>query len=317
MGGWVGVALRRAADDAALVFAAALVVLVASGTLVAAAIYPDAIVRSGVIRTLAAADPVATAISVTIDVRMADVTEVDRTVRDAVGSALGPAADQVALTGSSEAYGLANGVADGAPATRFAFADGLDAHAHLVRGRWPADAGADLESAVTEAGAVALGVDTGSVLEVASKLDPGRRFSVRIVGVFALDDPADALWGSDRVVLTGTEKLGSFTTIGPLFIGRDALLGRTIVGRATLAWRAIPSFGRFAPENLAGIGSGVAALTDRLAGRLGRGQAIVVRTDLPRLLDAVAKRVTQADAGSTLVAGQIVVLREGRLVTRA
>ncbi|HEX7472436.1 MAG TPA: ABC transporter permease [Candidatus Limnocylindrales bacterium] len=308
VGGWLGVALRRAAYDAALLVAAALVVLVAAGTLVAAAIYPDTIVRSGITRTLAAADPATSAISVTIDVRSADVAEVDPTVRDVIGSALGPAADQVALTGSSEAYGFSSGAAEGAPATRFAFADGLEAHARLVRGRWPVGAGADLEATVTEPAAVALGVDTGSTLDVASKLDPSRRFSVRIVGVFALDDPADAFWGSDRLVLNGTEKLGSFTTIGPLFIGRVDLLGRTIVGRATLAWRAVPAFERFAPENLADIGSNVAGLTDRLAGRLGRGQAIVVRTDLPRLLDGIAKRITQADSGSTLVAGQIVVL---------
>ena len=313
MGGWLGVALRRAANDAALVVAAALVVLVAAGVLVAAAIYPDAIVRAGIARTLAAADPVASGISVTIDVRQPDAATFDTTVREVIGGALGPATGDIGLTAMSEAYGVSSADAQ-SPATRFAFADGIEAHAHLLRGRWAVDAGpttgpsADIEATLGEPAAIALHLDAGSVLDVASRLDPNRRFTVRIVGVFAVNDPADAFWGGDALLLNGTEQRGPFTTVGPLFIGRQALLDRTIVTRVSLAWRAVPRFGSFAPENLASIAGNVGALPDRLAGRLGRGQAIVVRTELPRLLGAVSNGLAQAGSGSTLVAGQMVVL---------
>lgn len=315
MGGWLGVVLRRAADDAALVLAAAVVVLVAAGVLVAAAIYPDAIVRAGIARTLAAADPVASGISVTIDVRQPDAVTFDTTVRDAIGGALGPAVGDIGLTGMSEAYGLPTGDPDTAPATRFAFADGIENHAHLLRGAWPVDSGptsgpgaANVEAAIGDQAAQTIGVDAGSVLDVTSRLDRNRRLTVRIVGVYALNDPADAFWGGDPLLLSGTQQQGPFTTVGPLVIGHQVLLDRTIVNRATLAWRAVPAFGSFAPENLAAIAGNVGALPDRLAGRLGRGQAIVVRTDLPRLLGAVSNGLTQAGSGSTLVAGQMVVL---------
>ncbi len=317
MGGWLGVALRRATHDAALVAAAGLVVLVAAGVLVAAAVYPDAIVRAGIARTLAAADPVASAISVSIDVRRSDADAFDTTVRDVIAEALGPASGDIAMTALSEAYGPPSADAR-SPATRFAFADGIEAHAHLLRGRWAADAGpptapstagpADLEAAVGEPAALAMHVDAGSLLDVGSRLDPKVRFRVHIVGVFAANDPADAFWGGDPLLLTGSEQRGPFTTNGPLFIGRQALLLRTIVTRVSLAWRAVPRFEAFAPENLATIGGNVGALPDRLAGRLGRGQAIVVGTELPRLLGAVSIGLTQADSGSGLVAGQMVVL---------
>jgi FtsX-like permease family len=315
MVGWLGVALRRAAHDAALIVAAALVVLVAAGVLVAAAIYPDAIVRAGIARTLAAADPVASGIAVTIDVRQSDAATFDATVRDVVAAALGPASGDIRLTGQSEAYGLASGDAQSA-ATRFAFAEGIESHAHLLRGRWATDTGAptiagppaEMEATLGEPAALALQVDAGSEFDVTSRLDPHVRFTVRVVGIFAVDDPADAFWGGDGFLLSGTEQRGPFLTIGPLFIGRDALLSRTIVTRVSLAWRAVPAFGRFAPENLSAIGGNVGALPDRLAGRLGRGQAIVVRTELPRLLGAVSSGLTQAGSGSTLVAGQMVVL---------
>ena len=303
MGAWLAVALRRAAHDAALISAAALVVLVAAGVLVAAAVYPAAVVRAGIVRTMTAADPVEAGVSVTIEAKKADVAAFDATVRDVVGGALGPASGTVALTGLSESYSLASGAT-----TRFAFADGLDSHARLVRGRWPAGTGADLEATVNEPAAANLGVDAGTTVQVRSRLDPSLQFTVRIVGVFAVDDPLDQFWGGDQFLLTGIQRVASFTTVGPLFIGRDDLLGRTVVTRTTLAWRATPAFERLAPDNLAGIAGNVGALGDRLAGALGRGQAIVVRTELPRLLGEVGGRLSQADAGSTLVAGQMVVL---------
>ncbi len=315
MVGWLGVALRRAAHDAALIVAAALVVLVAAGVLVAAAIYPDAIVRAGIARTLAAADPVASGTAVTIDVRQPDARTFDVTVRDVVAAALGPARGDIRLTGQSEAYGLlSDGTQD--TATRFAFAEGIETHAHLLRGRWATDDSAptsagpspEMEATIGEPAALALHVDAGSVFDVTSRLDPHVKFTVRVVGVFAPNDPADGFWGGDGFLLSGTEQRGPFLTIGPLFIGREALLGRTIVTRVSLAWRAVPAFGRFAPENLSTIGGNVGALPDRLAGRLGRGQAIVVTTELPRLLGAVSSGLAQAGSGSTVVAGQMVVL---------
>ena len=312
MTAWLGIALRRAAHDAALVLAAALVVLASAGVLVAAAIYPDAIVRAGIARTLAADDAAASGISVAIDVRQADVTTFDGTVRELVAGALGPAAGGIAFSGMSESYGLPTGDPQSAPTTRFAFGDGLDTHARLVRGRWAVDTGAvltpELEATVSEPAAVALGVDAGSALVVTSRFDPGRRFTVRIVGIFAIDDPADAFWGANDLLLTGSEQRGPFTTVGPIYVGPNALLGRTIVTWASLLWRAAPAFDRLAPADLGWVSGNVSALGDRLAGRLGRGQAIVVTTGLPRLLAGVSDGLTQADSGATLVTGQIVVI---------
>ncbi len=312
MSGWLGVAARRASHDAASGIAAAALVLVTAGVLVTAAIYPGVVVRTGIARTLAAAPPVATGVSVAVDVLPTDVANDDRAVRGLIAGALGPTVDEIALTGLSESYALSGEGAAQPPATRFGFADGLDAHAHLLRGRWATDVtGGDpteLEAVVNEPAATLFHADAGTVLTVASNLDLNRRFAVHIVGVFAVNDPADAFWGGGSLLAGGSEQLGPFTTVGPLFVGRQTFLERTIVTRASLAWRATPVFAAFAPEDLGQIGGNVGALHDRVAGGIGGGQTIVVVSDLPRLLAAVSNGVGQAMSGSTVVAAQIVML---------
>ena len=315
--GWLGVALRRAAHDGPLVLAAAVIVLVASGVLVAASIYPEAVVRAGIVTSLREADPVQSSIAISIDVKPVDLPTFDSTVRDGVAQALGPAAGETSLLIRSDSYlplVAGRGPPHGGDAV-FAFAEGLDAHATLIRGGWPADETAPpsdptspIEAAVSEAGAAALGVDVGSLVTANSRTDIHHVLLVRISGVFAPTDAGEGYWGGSPLLVGGVESRGSFTTVGPLFVGRQVLTDRTLGARTSVVWRAVPAFRQFSAENVGGIGNEVRVLAERLAGRLGRDQTIGVATNLPALLGAVGGQLTEARSGSTLVAGQMVVL---------
>jgi hypothetical protein len=315
--GWLGVAIRRAVYDLPLVLAAAVIVLVASGVLVAASIYPEAVVRAGIVTSLREANPVQSSIAISIDVKPADLQTFDSTVRQLVADALGPANGETTLLARSDAYAaLTNGLGpQSGGSSIFAYAEGLEAHAHLVSGAWPADEAAPpsdptapVDAAVSEAGASALGVQLGSLVSATSRLDMHRVLLVRIVGVFAPNDGGDAYWGGDPLLVGGIEARGSFTTVGPLFVGRQVLIDRTLGVRSSISWRAVPAFPEFSAENVGGIGNEVRVLADRLAGKLGRDQTITVTTGLPALLGAVGGQLTEARSGSTLVAGQMVVL---------
>ena len=308
MVGWLGVVLRRATHDRALVIAAALVVLVASGVLVATTVYPEAIVRAGIARTLTAADPVASGVSVRIEVPTDAASTFDATVRAAVGEVLQPAAGMSVLVARSADYDMPRALRIEPPVTTFVYAEAIETHVHLVQGRWPADSPDTIEAAVSEQGAAALELAAGAQVGVISRLDGVRRFTVHIVGVFAPTDPAEPYWAGDRFLLGGSEQRGPFTTLGPLFVSRSVLLERTVGSRVTCVWRSFPAFADVTPSNAGSIAANVRGLADRLRSRLGSRQAVTVVTSLPDLLGTVSNRLAQAGAGSVLVAGQIVVL---------
>ena len=150
-GGWTGLVLRRAAADRPLVASAALIILVASTVLVAAAGYPAAAARKGAISRLVAADRLATAISVRVDVKSAAVADSDAPVRAVLADAMGPMGGQIVASGSSESYdfGAPNGGAY-PPSTTFAFTDELERHAHLAQGSWPIAGQSEVQAVVTQ-----------------------------------------------------------------------------------------------------------------------------------------------------------------------
>jgi hypothetical protein len=312
--GWTGLVVRRTLADRVLTASAFLVVLAAATTLVAAGVYPSAAARQGAVRALAAADSLEAAVAVTFDASPGDVAAVDAKVRGVLDAAMGPIAGTVLVAGRSESWSPANATEANPPLVAFGFLDGLSSHAHLVSGTWPSDGGTEIQAVVTQPAADRLGVATGGLLPVSSRLDPARRVAVRISGIVALDDRRDPAWGADPLALDGVATTGPFTTLGPLFVTRDSLLARTIVTRATLTWTAVPTFDGLATDEIPALAASTAAIHDRLTVSLGGDRSIDVRTGLPALLAGVGARVEQAGGGTAATAGLLLVLAVYALV---
>src|SRR6185295_14451708 len=151
-------------------------------------------------------------------------------------------------------------------------------HVHLVQGAWPVGGQPEMQAVVTQRAADRLGVALGNPLSVRSRLAPVRRFMVRIVGIIAPDDPADPVWSRDPLIAEGVKQTGPFTTVGPLFVTRDDLVGRTIVSTATMSWLALPDFSRLEIANIPALGAAAAGVDGRLGARIGRGPSITVQT---------------------------------------
>ena len=314
-GGWIGLVLRRASADRPLVASAALIILVASTVLVAAAGYPAAAARKGAISRLVAADRLATAISVRIDVRSASIADVDAPVRAVLTDAMGAMGGQIAASGASESYDFGGqGGGDYPPSTQFVFADELDRHVHLAQGAWPVAGQPEIQAVVTQRAADRLGIALGDPLRVNSRLAPVRRLTVRIVGIVVPNDPADPVWGGDPLILEGAKQTGPFTTVGPLFVTRDDLLGRTIVSTATMSWLALPDFTRLEIADIPALAAGAAGVDGRLGARIGRPSAIKVQTSLPATLADVDASLAEGAAGSGVVGAQLLVLAVYSLV---
>ena len=316
---WLRLALRRLADEPALAGAAIVVALVASTIAAACVVYPDTMLRRGLLAVLGAADPAASAVIVTTDVAPSVAAEVDAAVEEGIRAALAPGDGPVVRTARSTSWQLPGG--EGLaypPLTVFAWDEGLAARTALVEGAWPTDEPTDRVEAVVTAGAAeALGLAAGSVVEVASRLDPDRSVDVVISGVVRVLDAADPAWGGDRLALDGAAQPGSFPLRGPLFVTRDALLDK-IGGRdVTLGWRALPVAEQIAPEDVAAIRDRVAGLGARLERDLGRDDPVTIATGLTAVLDEAGAGIAAGRSGVAIIALQLLFLAAYALVLLA
>jgi hypothetical protein len=297
-------------DERALVGTAMLVTLIATTVSAACVIYPDATARQGLLALLGAADSAASSVVVAVDLPPAIADDADSAVATGTADALGPAAGRLVRTIRSESWQLPGGTGlEHPPLTQFAWDEGLRERATLVAGAWPGAGLADeVEAVVTERAAAHLGITAGGSLVVSSRIDPGRVLTVRITGLIAITDPADPAWGGDPLVLAGAIQPGSFPLRGPLFVDRDTLLARTVLQRASLSWRALPSFERLGPGDIALVEGGLAGLRPRLEAQLGTDRRVTVQTDLPAILARAGGGITAGGSSAAIIAAQLLLL---------
>lgn len=304
---WRLVGRRSLADR--LVIAVAWLVMVAAVTLLAAgAMYADAVARSGLLRSLTEADPLAANVQVSALVPVADAAAADATVTDHVTDAVGSALGELVRFGRSESYALPDQPDEVRDLVVFGFAENIEAHARLVGGAWPVAGGEPLEAAVAQPVAERLGLDVGAELELASRLEDDRLVSVRVAGIFSVDDPSDPYWWREPLDLTGISEGSTFTTHGPLFVARDDFLAHTIVHRAELRWRVFPELDAVAAGNMDGLRSGIGSLAGRLDADLDEATSIRVDSGLPEVLASAGASLLVSRAGVLLLNVQLAVL---------
>ena len=135
------VSLERMRVDWPIVGAAWLITLLAATLLAAGPIYSSAVSLAGLHRVLADA-PVADAnIEVTLRAEVADAQAIDTTVSRALRDAMGDLPTEVRWSGQSNTFALPGQDPDEVrDLAVLGFADGVEEHASLVEGAWPADA---------------------------------------------------------------------------------------------------------------------------------------------------------------------------------
>ncbi|MCK2219889.1 FtsX-like permease family protein [Actinomadura sp. ATCC 31491] len=253
--------VKRAFSEPLLLLAAFGAILLATTTLVALTMYASSIADAGVRRAMETASFRQTAAVVSTPVTAETFPRYDRAVRDELTRAYGTAP---AFTTSFRSDSYVMPGQDGEPQPellRFGSHDGLDRHARLVSGSWPRPGPGPVEAALSLPAASAAGLEVGREFTTKGRLDP-RPVTVRVVGVFQLDDPAGERWANEQLLSRGVER-GEFTTYGPLMIPRETFLARFATS-VNATWTAEPDLSALTPERLRPLAGALAGVGDRL-----------------------------------------------------
>ena len=312
---------RRTRADWPIVTAAWLITLLATALFAAGPIYSSAAALAGLRRTLADAGAADTSVQVSLYGTPAYAASVDGEVQADMHAALSPLQGSVIRDGRAAAtFGLtaSTGGQAGDQAV-LGFLDELPGHAHLTGGSWPAAVGASepLQVVVLDAVATDLHLAVGDGLSLtAPQSGP---LAVRLVGTFAVNDPADAYWYGDQQLTKGIVRNGGYRVLGPFLTTPDGVLGNAAFTSVHLRWRALPDFDGLTVDNVTGIHDRLSALPDQLSVATNGG--LDVATGLPDIL-ANAERsllVTRTEvlllmAQLAIMAGYAILLTASLLV---
>jgi hypothetical protein len=301
--------LKRAASDRLIVGAAFVTVLLAAALLAAGPIYSEAVALSGLERTLEDAPARDSGLEASGRIPLQDETETAERVERGIRGVLGDVA--VYRSGISDSYAVPDG--EGRPADAlavFAFYDGLEEHATLTAGDWPAQGGGAVEAAVPSAAAEALGLAPGDEITLASIADPRKKVDVRVAGTYRVNDPRDAFWWGHRLETHG-ERTIDFTTYGPFVVPEDAF--PSVAGtEANLAWRAAASPTAFTVAALPGLREKASTLQERL--NEGATRDVTVDTGLVAVLDRTDHLLTVTRSGVLIPSVQLAILAGAALL---
>ncbi|MFI9837963.1 FtsX-like permease family protein [Nonomuraea sp. NPDC051941] len=287
--------VKRALSEPLLLLAAFGSILLATTTLVALTMYASSIADAGVRRTMETASYRQTAATVSAPVTAETFPKFDRSVRAEFAKAY---ARPPAITTSfrSDSYVMPGQDAQERPELlRFGSYDGLDQHARLVSGSWPHAGGDRVEAAISLSAASATGLKAGQEFTTKGRLDP-RPVTVRIVGVFQLNDPFGERWAGEQLLSRGVER-GEFTTYGPLMVPRETFVARFATS-VNATWTAVPDLRTLTPAQLRPLAGAIDRLGERLKAD-GCGSCVAA-SRLPEIL-------TQLDTASLVARSTMLI----------
>jgi hypothetical protein len=312
-------ALRRTTADRALALAAFALLLASTTLLTTGTLYADAVALGGVRTAIADAAPTDRRLTVRIAATSDTLAELDGAVA-AAGQAVLDAAGGGDVTPIVASESLIVGAREEHRLTVLATRPGIEAHATLAEGRWPADAAGPFEAVVSTRAADALGLRVGDVIDVTPPSTTSV-VTVRIVGRWE-PDAADPYWAGTDLDLAGSLARGGFTTAGPLVVASGAALAAALP-RVALEWRIAPQVEAIRVEAIDDLAARVAAFPAVLRASLPVGIQARVETDLPRILASVDRSVLVSRSGVlvlvlefAVVAAYAVVLVAGLLTDR-
>ena len=313
------VSLERMRVDWPIVGAAWLITLLAATLLAAGPIYSSAVSLAGLHRVLADA-PVADAnVEVTLRAEVADAQAIDTTVSRALRDAMGDLSTAIHWSGQSNTFALPGQDPDDVrDLAVLGFANGVEEHASLVEGTWPAEsAGAQpIDVAVSEEAATEMRAAVGDELELTSRLDASMVVGVRIAGVYHVDDPTDPFWWEDQQLLAGVSISDRYRTMGPLLTTRTNALEHAGAGTVAFTWHAFPDFTELGVDETSALRARLRDLSPRLQAALPELTPRVA-TQLGPILARSERSLLVSRTGVLLLIVQLAVLAAYAIVLTA
>ncbi|MFF4237954.1 FtsX-like permease family protein [Actinomadura geliboluensis] len=296
------------AGDRMLVLAACATALFATTVLAALVGYTGSVTREGLRRTLA--DATFATVGATLGTHVP--ANGLPTVQDEVSRGLKQIYRDVPLTVSmsvrSDSYTLpGQEKSDHPELTAFGTYTGIEKHARLTTGRWPAAAtSGEVEAVLPGAAARAIGARVNDVLTLHGRVDKKSVVRVRLVGLFDVPDPQHYFWQGDRLVTTGAERL-DYTTYGPFVVPPEVFAERFTGTGADARFTVMPDLRGVAAGDLGPLGDRVT----RAAGTfedIGGGEQFTVVTELPELTSQLRGAVQVARSTMLIPVIQLVLL---------
>ena len=303
------ITLRRMNAYRLVLATAALTVLVTAAVATALASFAGAALPQAAHRDLAAAP--GTALDITGSVTGGQVSRYQAGLRATIRSGLPGVpvtlhqsvwSDPLRLTAAGPALARLTGKGN-VLLTQAAAFGGIQSHAVLVSGHWPAPPrpGQPVQAALPQAAALLAHLSPGAQLQTRDQVSGRARFVV--TGIFRprTGTPAAAsYWALNTVGASGTSTAGGFTTLGPLAVSPAAFRGPLSVNAAS--WVAQPDTAQIPAGQLTAAATRAAALRQQLANS-GALPGLQVSTNLPAVLDSAAANL--AVARSLLVIGAL------------
>ncbi len=309
LGAMLRMSIRRSRADWPIVVAAGLICLIASTLVAAGVIYGDAVARASLHRALADAPVAGTNISVTVHIPPVDGEPLDPRVTAELDAVFGPTGGAIQRQVRSGSFALPDQPADAVhDLAVLGYADALPDHASLVAGTWPTEptAAGPIPVAISEDVAASLGLELGRRLRLESRTAAGFIAEIQVAGIFRIADPAAPYWFAEGQVLDGVQVGTNYTTYGPFFTTRRAIMTRAAPGSVEFGWHAFPDTAALAVADIGGLRARVDALPARLDAAI--GDIAVVQTDLPGILARIEPSLLVSRTGVLVLTIQLVAL---------
>ncbi|MET8580899.1 ABC transporter permease [Streptomyces collinus] len=172
-------------------------------------------------------------------------------------------------------------------------------------GRLPGRTAGEIEVAVPQAAARALGLGPGDRLTLADRLGD-RKVRARVTGVYRPVATSAPYWRLDDLLGRGVKESG-FTTYGPLLADPSVLAGGRVSTGGT-AWLASADFGPMTTGRTGELRRAVRAGSGELRKAPGLSGATAATTSLPDVLDRIDRSLLVARSTLLIVALQLILL---------
>jgi hypothetical protein len=312
------VSLHRTRADWPIVAAAWLIVLLAATLLAAGPIYSSAVSLAGLHRVLDDAKVSDANIEVTARLVPADAAPALEKVTAELRRSLGGVGVEVVEAGRSDTYAPPTLPSDQVrDLITLGFLDGVEQHASLVSGAWPAFASnGPIQVAILDQIGEGLGLRVGSHLQLVSRLDATQVIDLDVVGVYRPTDPNDPFWWEDPTLLEGVTQSAQYRTFGPLLTTRDALVRRVAGRTVPLTWHAFPDVDHLTIDQIGPLQADLTGLSSSLATVVPNGFP-TVRTGLADILAASDRSLLVSRTGILLLMAQLAILAGYAIVLTA
>lgn len=264
-----GVVARRMASDWLMLTAAAITILLATTLLAASPIYADAVNLASLHRTLADNEVTDSNLEVSARGRADGFARFDPIVRDQVADDFRATGARVYAQVVAASHEIPLGSDEVIDLASIQWLEGVEEHATLSEGDWPAEAGDLPELAIQEVTSTRTGLAVGDEVTLTNRRDPSLETTARIVGVFTANDPDDPFWFDDPLIGTGLEESGAFPDHGPFLTDLDSMITVFSPHSSLVNWRVFPRHQNLTVAGITPMRRSVETMDDGLNAALG------------------------------------------------